>query len=103
LIARLGQEAEDGINSLLQQAMSYERHDVPSIAGFAAWLRRGDVTIKRDMSGDDDQIRVMSIHGAKGLEAPIVILPETQTRDVKARVCGGKPVASHSLMSDSIL
>jgi len=77
LIARLGQEAEDGINSLLQQAMSYERHDVPSIAGFAAWLRRGDVTIKRDMSGDDDQIRVMSIHGAKGLEAPIVILPDT--------------------------
>lgn len=77
LIAQLGKEAEDGINSLLQQAMSYERHDVPSIAGFAAWLRRGDVTIKRDMTGDDDQIRVMSIHGAKGLEAPIVILPDT--------------------------
>lgn len=76
-IARLGHEAEDGIDSLLHQAMSYERHDVPSVAGFAAWLRRGDVTIKRDMTGDDNQIRVMSIHGAKGLEAPIVILPDT--------------------------
>lgn len=85
-IARLGHEAEDGIDGLLHQAMSYERHDVPSVAGFAAWLRRGDVMIKRDMTGDDNQIRVMSIHGAKGLEAPIVILPDTaQKKDAGHR------------------
>lgn len=77
LLARLGLEAEEGISALLDQAMAYEQTDVPSLTGFLEWLERDEVTIKRQMDSAGDAIRVMTVHGAKGLEAPIVILPDT--------------------------
>ena len=76
-LARLGAEAEDGIDALLAQALAYERNEVPSLTGFLTWLQTDDVQIKRQMEGAGDKIRVMTVHGAKGLEAPIVILPDT--------------------------
>lgn len=75
-LARLGQEAEDGIDALLAQAIGYERSGTPSLTGFLTWLQTDDVTIKRQMDSVGRQVRVMTIHGSKGLEAPIVILPD---------------------------
>ncbi|MEP5091626.1 MAG: double-strand break repair helicase AddA, partial [Paracoccaceae bacterium] len=83
LLARLGLEAEDGINALLSQALAYERSAVPSLTGFLIWMQTDDLDIKRQMDSAGDQIRVMTVHGAKGLEAPIVILPDTGKRDVR--------------------
>lgn len=80
LIARLGAEAEDGIDELLNQALAYEQVDVPSLTGFLAWLGSDEIEVKRRMEGEGDRIRVMTVHGAKGLEAPIVILPDTADR-----------------------
>ena len=77
LVARLGREAEDGIDALLAQALSYERTEVPSLTGFLAWLEADKLEIKREAGQARGQIRVMTVHGAKGLEAPLVILPET--------------------------
>ncbi|AXI44605.1 double-strand break repair helicase AddA [Sulfitobacter sp. SK012] len=77
LLARLGPEAEDGIDALLNQALAYERTAVPSLTGFLGWLETDDLEIKRQIDSASDQIRVMTVHGAKGLEAPIVILPDT--------------------------
>jgi ATP-dependent helicase/nuclease subunit A len=51
----------------------------PSLEGFLHWLQRGDAEIKRDMDRGRDEVRVMTVHGAKGLEADIVILPDTTT------------------------
>ena len=76
-LARLGAEAEDGIDALLAQALSYERSEVPSLTGFLTWLQTDDVQIKRQAEAAGGKIRVMTVHGAKGLEAPIVILPDT--------------------------
>lgn len=80
LLARMGGEAEDGIDAMLAQALAYERMEVPSLTGFTGWLQADDVQIKRDPGSAGDQIRVMSVHGAKGLEAPVVILPDTAYR-----------------------
>jgi len=80
LLARLGDEAEDGIDALLTQALAYEQGEVPSLTGFLNWIAAGDVDIKRQMDQAGGRIRVMTVHGAKGLEAPIVFLPETQDR-----------------------
>ena len=80
LLARLGPEAEDGIDELLSQALAYERNDVPSLTGFLGWLQTDDVDVKRQMESEGRKIRVMTVHGAKGLEAPIVILPDTADR-----------------------
>jgi ATP-dependent helicase/nuclease subunit A len=77
LIARLGPEAEDGIDAMLSQALAYEAIEVPSLTGFVGWLDSGQVTVKRDLARPNGQIRVMTVHGAKGLEAPVVILPDT--------------------------
>ncbi len=83
LLARLGPEAEDGIDALLHQALAYESNGVPSLTGFLTWIETEDVEVKRQMDSQGDRIRVMTVHGAKGLEAPIVILPDAAKRDVK--------------------
>ncbi|SFH07267.1 DNA helicase/exodeoxyribonuclease V, subunit A [Palleronia marisminoris] len=77
LIGRLGVESEDAIDALLGQALDYERSDVPSLAGFLAWFEAETVKIKRQAEGAGNRLRVMTVHGAKGLEAPVVILADT--------------------------
>ena len=84
LIARLGHEAEDGIDELISQAMTFEQSETPSLTGFLGWLSTDDVVVKRQAESQGRSIRVMTVHGAKGLEAPIVILPETQIRTDRA-------------------
>ncbi len=77
LTERLGLEAEDGIDALLGQALAYETTEVPSLTGFVAWATTDAFEVKRQLSEAGDMVRVMTVHGAKGLEAPIVILPDT--------------------------
>ncbi|MDH3262430.1 MAG: double-strand break repair helicase AddA [Paracoccaceae bacterium] len=78
LLARLGPEAEDGIDALLAQAMAYEQSEVPSLTGFLTWMETEDVEVKRQLATARGVVRVMTVHGAKGLEAPVVILPDTR-------------------------
>ena len=88
LLARLGTEAEDGINALLAQALGYERTATPSLTGFLVWMKADNLEIKRQIDSASDQIRVMTVHGSKGLESPIVILPDTAPRklDIKNEI-----------------
>ncbi len=96
MLARLGAEAEDGIDALLSQALAYERRAVDSLTGFLVWLETDDLEIKRQTDSAGDLIRVMTVHGAKGLEAPVVILPETGKRNNTVRDqilnAGGAPL-----------
>ena len=94
LVARMGTEAEDGIDALLGQALAYERTEVPSLTGFLEWMQADDLEIKRQIDSASDQIRVMTVHGAKGLEAPIVILPDTgqKKNDVKSEIITFKDI-----------
>lgn len=85
LVARLGPEAEDGIDALLSQALNYERGDIPSLTGFLVWANADDLEIKRQVDSAGNLIRVMTVHGAKGLEAPIVILPDCGLRKLEIR------------------
>ena len=77
LIARLGPEAADAIEEFLTLSLSYEQGQTPSLEGFLDWIMRGGNEIKRDMERGRNEVRVMTVHGAKGLEADIVILPDT--------------------------
>ena len=78
-VARLGHEADDALDEFLNLALEYERREIPSLQGFLAWLRAAQSEVKRDMEIRRDEVRVMTVHGAKGLEAPIVILADTTT------------------------
>jgi ATP-dependent helicase/nuclease subunit A len=79
LLERLGHEAADALDEFLNLALDYERTETPSLQGFVAWLRSAQAEVKRDMEMARDEVRVMTVHGAKGLEAPIVILADTTT------------------------
>ena len=78
LLTRLGPDAEDPLAEFVNLALAYEKAHVPTLEGFLHWIEIGDVEIKRDLEhGERDAVRVLTVHGAKGLEAPIVFLPDT--------------------------
>jgi ATP-dependent helicase/nuclease subunit A len=79
MLRRLGLEANDALDEFLELALSYERRAPPSLQGFMAWLRAADTEVKRDMEMTRDEVRVMTVHGAKGLEASVVFLVDTTT------------------------
>ncbi len=78
LIGRLGRDAEDPIAEFLDLALAFERSHTASLESFLHWLEAGAVEVKRDLEHERrDAVRIMTVHGAKGLEAPIVFLPDT--------------------------
>lgn len=77
LLRRLGMDAGDPIDELLNLALAYERLHPPSLQGFLHWLVVGRTEVKREAEVGRDEVRVMTVHGAKGLQAPIVLLPDT--------------------------
>jgi ATP-dependent helicase/nuclease subunit A len=77
LWGRLGPDALDPLDEFLAAALDYERRHAPSLEGFIAWLEASDAEIKRELANRDDAVRIVTVHGAKGLEAGIVFLPDT--------------------------
>ncbi len=89
LLSRLGPDAADAIDEFLNLALTYDDGAPPSLTGFLHWLREDVREIKRDMEHGRDEVRVMTVHGAKGLEAPIVFLPDTCGAASAGRARGG--------------
>jgi ATP-dependent helicase/nuclease subunit A len=82
IVSRFGAEADDAIGEFLSLAQRYENSYPHSLEGFLDWLSRVAGVINRDMEQDGGSVRVMTVHGAKGLEANVVIVPDTaQTPD----------------------
>ncbi|MBY0381804.1 MAG: double-strand break repair helicase AddA [Xanthobacteraceae bacterium] len=79
ILKRLGLEANDALDEFLELALTYERKAPASLQGFMAWLRAADTEVKRDMEITRDEVRVMTVHGSKGLEASVVFLVDTTT------------------------
>ncbi len=77
LVARLGPQANEPIDEFIAATLSYERENAPSLQGFLSWFPRHAGEVKRDLDQGRNEVRVLTVHGAKGLEAPIVILPDT--------------------------
>ena len=75
--ARLGAEADDILDALLSQALSYEAYGPPSLQGFIGFIRANQSDIKREKEEASAGVRVMTVHGAKGLEADVVFLVDT--------------------------
>jgi ATP-dependent helicase/nuclease subunit A len=77
ILNRLGREAEEAIDETLAQVLAAEERGGRDLETCLALLEQADVTVKREMEGARNEVRVMTVHGSKGLEAPIVILPDT--------------------------
>ncbi|HVW93690.1 MAG TPA: double-strand break repair helicase AddA [Devosia sp.] len=92
LHARLGGEVDDVVAEFLSLALAHEQAAQPSLIGFLAAMRARDVSIRRELAEAGAGVRVMTVHGAKGLEAPIVILADAATH-----AGAGKGVPVHVL------
>ena len=77
LFARLGPEAAEPIDELLNATLTYAARHPPALQGFLHWLRRSGAEVKREAEAAGNLVRIMTVHGAKGLQAPLVILPDT--------------------------
>ncbi|WP_373490691.1 double-strand break repair helicase AddA [Parasphingorhabdus sp.] len=88
LLARLSHAAVDPLDELLATALAFERDHIPTLQGFLDWFDRGDVEIKREQVEGGNEVRLMTVHGAKGLQAPLVILANA-TFDPASKKSGG--------------
>ena len=77
LITRLGHDAAEPIDEFLSLALAHERSEAPSLTRFLAEVEADEAEIKRDLEAESDGVRVLTVHASKGLEAPIVFLPDT--------------------------
>ena len=78
LLERLGREASDPIDELLARALQYQRAEAGSLQGFLRWFEAGGSEIKRDLDANRHrEVRILTVHASKGLQAPIVYLPDT--------------------------
>lgn len=74
--ARMGREVEEGIDTLLAQALLFEARQPPTLQGFLRWILSTDTVVKKDPEAGGDRVRIMTVHGSKGLQAPIVLLAD---------------------------
>ncbi|MFD0916900.1 double-strand break repair helicase AddA [Pseudahrensia aquimaris] len=74
LYARLGPEAEDVLDAFLALALKHEQSGLPGLHGFLEALEMGNAELKRELAEGRGEVRVMTVHAAKGQEAPIVFL-----------------------------
>ena len=74
--ARLGHEVDDVLDEFLRLAMTYGESETATLAGFTAWMRAAPAEIKRDLETAGEDVRVMTVHGSKGLEAKLVVLAD---------------------------
>ena len=77
LLARLGPDANDPIDEFMALALAHEREGTPSLQAFLHWLKAAETEVKRELEQATGAVRVMTVHGSKGLQAPVVILPDT--------------------------
>jgi ATP-dependent helicase/nuclease subunit A len=77
LYSRLGMASRDAIDELVNSAIEFELGEIPSLDRFLAWFSRGQVDVQRDPGSPANEVRVMTVHGAKGLQAPVVILADS--------------------------
>lgn len=74
---RLGNDAQDSLNELLNAALTFEHDQTPSLQNFLYWQKQNNADLKRDNDDQNNHVRIMTVHGSKGLQAPIVFLPDT--------------------------
>jgi len=77
ILSRFGGPAREPVTALIDRAAGFDADQPPSLQLFLDAVERRGGEVKRELSGPQDEVRVMTVHGAKGLEAPIVILPDT--------------------------
>ena len=103
-VERLGPDCEDAMDEFVNLCFDFERDHIPSLQMFVEWMEGDEVEVKRNLEqSDNDAVRLMTVHGSKGLQAPIVILPDTvrvKTASQEARWLASEDVLFYPLSKD---
>jgi ATP-dependent helicase/nuclease subunit A len=99
--ARLGREADDALDEFLNLALAYETRGPATLQGFVGWIRASAATVTRDMDIVRNEVRIMTVHGAKGHEAPMVVLADTTTKPTGPRDPRLLPLAGSGQPADA--
>lgn len=84
-IARMGNEVEDVLDEFLNLTLTFEQKHTPSLEAFINWIVEDEVIVQKEMEqGENDTVKIMTVHGSKGLQAPVVILADTTRIKSKA-------------------
>ena len=75
--ARLGEEVDDVLDEFLALTIAFEQTGTPGLEGFLAWISAAPTPVKRELNAARGVVRIMTVHGAKGLEAPLVVLVDS--------------------------
>jgi len=84
-LGRLGNEASDVLDEFLSFALDHERTGLPGLQAFLSVLETDSPEVKREQDKDRGEVRIMTVHASKGLEAPVVFV-----------VDGGSKAFNHS-------
>ncbi|MEM7328725.1 MAG: double-strand break repair helicase AddA [Pseudomonadota bacterium] len=108
LIQRLGEPVRDPVQALVSGALSYDMAEAKSLQAYLATVEGQDTVLKRELGEPESAVRVMTVHGAKGLQAPVVILPDTTsaTKPVSDSLFfspDGTPLFSPSARTDAAM
>lgn len=77
-VERMGDEVTDGIDEFINKTLAFEQEYIPSLQAFVDWMSHDNVEVKREQEQSGaNSVRIMTVHGSKGLQAPIVIMPDT--------------------------
>ncbi len=88
-VERMGSEVEDGIDEFVNLTLVFEQEHIPSLQGFVEWIAGDEAEIKREQEQNNaDAVRIMTVHGSKGLQAPVVVLPDTVRMPPSKREAG---------------
>lgn len=93
LRARLGDDVLDPLEEFLNATIQFSYENVDQIQVFLHWAEENNIEIKREMDEQSGQVRIMTVHGSKGLQAPIVIMPDTMLSSSAKK--GGRLLLPH--------
>ncbi|MBL42865.1 MAG: hypothetical protein CMM49_09440 [Rhodospirillaceae bacterium] len=85
ILSYLGKQNNEIIDEFLNQIIDYEENNIVSFQGFIHWFENSSISYQIDLGSVRNKVRVLTVHSAKGLEAPIVFLPDTTSVPVNKK------------------
>lgn len=76
IYANNGFEAKEIINEFMSLVLQYQKTNTPSLQGFLQWFKSQNSDVKRELQKNNGEVRIMTVHASKGLQSPIVIIPD---------------------------
>ncbi len=76
-ISRFGLQINEIIDEFLNVCLQFESQNGSSLQRFVSWFVSSNIEIKREINNRINDIRIMTVHAAKGLQAKMVILADS--------------------------